>query len=143
MSIRIKSDKRNEHTFVTIDNMPGANYKAVRGALYEVGSESVKHLRRMVRSGDRSGRFYGMHRASAPGEPPAARPNSRLSKGMRYAVRGDFQCEFGDTAPYAAYLEDGTRNMHPRPHVIRTVKEKQRDVRDIFRTYLDPKRMLK
>ena len=141
--IRIKSDSKTERTFVTIDKMPGANSKAIRAALYEIGSESVKHLRRMVRSGDRSGRMYGSHRASAPGEPPAARPNSRLTKGMRYTVRGDFQCEFGDTAPYAVYLEDGTRNMNPRPHVIRTVKEKQRDVRDIFRKELDPARMLK
>lgn len=143
MSIRIKSNSRNSKTFVTIDKMPGATSKGISSALYEIGSESVKHLRRMVRSGDRSGRMYGSHRASAPGEPPAARPNSRLTKGMRYTVRGDFQCEFGDTAPYGEFLEDGTRNMHPRPHVIRTVKEKQRDVRDIFRRELDPKRMLK
>jgi len=143
VSIRIKSDKRNEHTFVTIDKMPRATSRAIRGSLYEIGSESVKHMRNMVRTGERTGRLYGDHRASAPGEPPAARPNSRLTKGMRYTVRGDFQCEFGATAPYAVYLEDGTRNMHPRPYVIRTVKEKQRDVRDIFRKNLNPKRMLK
>ena len=143
MSIRIKSDSKNKRTFITIDNMPGANSRAIRAALFEIGSESTKHLRRMVRTGDRSGRFYGDHRASAPGEPPAARFNSRLTKSIRYNVRGDFQCEFGDTAPYGGFLEEGTRKMAARPHVKRTVIEKQRDVRDIFNRELDPKRMLK
>ena len=141
--IGVKSDRRNKTTFVTIDKMPGANSKALRRALYEIGSESVNHLRKMIRSGDRSGRFYGSHQASAPGEPPAARPNSRLTRTLRYNVRGDFQCEFGDTVPYGGWLEEGTKNMEARPHVIRTVIEKQRDVRDIFRRELDPKRMLK
>ena len=143
MSIRIKSDSKNKKTFVDIDRMPGANSRAITGSLQEIGSESVSHLRNMVRTGERSGRLYGTHRASAPGEPPAARPNSRLSRTMRYTVRGDFQCEFGDTAPYGGYLEEGTRKMEARPHVSRTVREKQRDVREIFRKNLDPKRMLK
>ena len=141
--IRIKSDSKNKKTFVQIDRMPGANSRAIRSALYEIGSENVSHLRNMIRTGERTGRLYGSHRASAPGEPPAARPNSRLTRTLRYDVRGDFQCEFGDTAPYGGYLEEGTRDMEARPHVSRTVKEKQRDVRDIFRKELDPKRMLK
>lgn len=140
--IKIREDRRNNKTFIQIDKMPGATSKAVRGALFEVGSENVKHLRAMIRSKDKTGRLYGSHRASAPGEAPAARPNSRLSKTLRYAVRGDFQCEFGDTAPYGGFLEDGTRNMEPRPHVSRTVKEKQKDTRNTFNKYLDPKRML-
>ena len=141
--IRVKSDSKTKRTMVTIDKMAGLTSKAIRAALYEIGSESVKHLRKMVRSGGRSGRMYGSHQASAPGEPPAARSNSRLTKGMRYDVRGDFQCEFGDTAPYGGYLEEGTKKMDARPHVSRTVQEKQGDVRDIFRKELDPKRMLK
>lgn len=141
--IRIKEDNRNKKTFVQIDKMPGANYKSVRGALFQIGSENVPHLRAMIRSKDKTGRLYGAHRASAPGEAPAARPNSRLTKGLRYTVRGAFQMEFGDTAPYGGYLEEGTKNMAPRPHVSRTVREKQRDTRNTFNKYLDPKRMLK
>lgn len=143
MSIRVKSNAKNKRTFIKIDGMTRSASKGLRAALYEIGSESVKHLRRMVRSGDRSGRMYGSHRASAPGEPPAARHNSRLTKGMRYTVRGDFQCEFGDTAPYGGYLEDGTEKMSPRPHISRTVREKRRDIKGIFNRELDPKRMLK
>ena len=121
----------------------GASDKAVRGALFEVGSENVTHLRGLIRSKDKTGILYGSHQASAPGEAPAARPNSRLTRTLKYNVRGSYQVEFGDTAPYGGYLEHGTKNMAARPHVIRTVKEKQRDTRTTFDKYLDPKRMLK
>ena len=141
--IKIKSNSRNKRTFLEIDKMPSSNYKSIRASLFEIGSDNVSHLRKMIRTGDRSGRYYGSHRASAPGEAPAARPNSRLTRTLQYKVRGDFQCEFGDTVPYGGFLEDGTHNMAARPHVSRTVREKQRDVRDIFRRNLDPQRMLK
>ncbi len=141
--IKVKEDSKNRTTFVQIDKMPGANYKSVRGALFEVGSQSVKHLRSLIRSKDKTGILYGSHRASAPGEAPAARPNSRLTRTLQYKVRGDYQCEFGDTVPYGRFLEEGTDKMAARPHVSRTVREKQRDVRDIFNTHLDPKRMLR
>ncbi len=141
--IKVKEDSKNRTTFIQIDKMPGANYKAVRGALLEVGSQSVKHLRGLIRSKDKTGILYGSHRASAPGEAPAARPNSRLTRTLQYNVRGDYQCQFGDTVPYGGFLEEGTDKMAARPHVSRTVREMQRDVRDIFNTYLEPKRMLR
>ncbi len=141
--ITVTESRETKQTFIKIDKMPGATTKAVRGALYEIGSENVTHLRRMIRSKDKTGRVYGTHRASAPGEAPSARPNSRLTRTLRYAVRGDYQVEFGDTAPYGEFLEHGTKNMEARPHVSRTVREKQRDTRTTFNKFLDPKRMLK
>ena len=140
--IKITEDSKNKRTFIQIDKMPGANSKAVRGALFEIGSDNVRHLRAMIRSKEKSGRLYGTHRASAPGEAPAARPNSRLTRTLKFNVRGDYQMEFGDTVPYGGFLEEGTRNMKPRPHVIRTVREKEKDTAATFNKYLDPKRML-
>jgi len=147
--ISVTEKKNAKTTFIQVDKMPGATSKAVRGALYEIGSENVNHLRKMIRSKDKTGRRYGSHQASAPGEAPAARPNSRLTRTLQYKVRGDYQVEFGDTAPYGGYLEEGTKNidgsikMAARPHVNRTVKEKEKDTRNTFEKYLDPKRMLK
>lgn len=140
--IRMKSDRQNTKTFARISGLPNSASKGIRSAFYEIGGENVNHLRKLIRSKDKTGRLYGNHRASAPGEAPAAQPNSRLTKGLRYTVRGDYQMEFGDTAPYGGYLEEGTKNMAARPHVSRTVREKQRDARNTFRKYLDPKRML-
>ncbi len=141
--ISVIEKKDVKTTFVRIEKMPGATTKAVRGALFEIGAENVNHLRKMIRSKDKTGRRYGSHQASAPGEAPAARPNSRLTRTLKYNVRGDYQVEFGDTVPYGAYLEEGTEKMAARPHVKRTVDEKEKDTRNTFEKYLDPKRMLK
>ena len=142
--IRIKSDRENKKTFVQIDKMPGANYKSIRSALSEIGSQNKKHLRTLIKSKDKTGRIYGSHQASAPGEAPASLTHT-LEKTVKYAVRGDFQVEFGDTQPYGYWLEHGTEDnkIAPRPHVVRTIREKQRDVREILRKHLEPKRMLR
>jgi hypothetical protein len=64
-----------------------------------------------------SGRVYGSHQASAPGQPPAPDTGAllrsvrvrRLGNGYPGVVWG------GPTAPYARWLEYGTRTMRPRP----------------------------
>lgn len=35
--------------------------------------------------------------------------------------------KFGDRAKHGKFLENGTRNMEPRPHLSTTVSEKSRD----------------
>lgn len=130
--IRIKEDRKNSYVYMQIERTPLIFQKGIKNALHEIGSENVFQLRRFIHLPPKSGRLYffrgRIHRASAPGESPA-NMTGRLSRTTDYKVRmgGSPQVEFGDTAFYGEYLELGTRNMDPRPHVIRTVKKKERD----------------
>jgi HK97 gp10 family phage protein len=107
--------------------------KAISNALHEIGADNVKHLRGLIKAKDKTGTVYIVrgrrHIASAPGEPPASL-SGRLSRTAGYIVRGTTQVEFGDKAPYGKFLEEGTVNMDPRPHVERTVNDKARDTRN-------------
>lgn len=73
-----------------------------------------------------SGRIYGSHQASAPGEPPA--PNTyklRRSAKILYPKPQQPRVQVGGrTAPYAAVLEKGSRsrNLLPRPYMRPALK---------------------
>ena len=76
-----------------------------------------------------------IHKASAPGEPPAVR-TGRLITSIRSAVQRKFdgvQGIVGTNVKYAPFLEDGTRRMLPRPVWRRTLKELERDIVRIFK----------
>lgn len=78
----------------------------------------------------RSGR---VHRASAPGEPPAT-VTGRLAAAIRPDISADgLSAKVGvhDLAmvPYAVWLEFGTRKMAPRPFVAPTLQETEREIR--------------
>jgi len=53
---------------------------------------------------------------SAPGQAPAYITGT-LRKSVDFKVNGAQSLTFGETAPYAGFLEDGTRKMAPRPHL--------------------------
>lgn len=108
-------------------NLPRHQRQHVRGiehAFYEIGQINVRTVRRLIKTGPRTGRTYVFrgrrHKASAPGEPPANRSGS-LAKGTGYIVHGPHQMEFGMRRNYAKFLEEGTKKMRPRPHVVVTV----------------------
>lgn len=72
-------------------------------------------------SGARRGRSYTLpvvkakYQASAPGEAPATRTGDlRKSYGFRIQP---YLAEIGSPLDYALFLEKGTRNMAPRPHL--------------------------
>ena len=73
-----------------------------------------------VLSGQRSGRMYGGHQASAPGEPPAVMTGAfRLSWQPETTVGGTvFISSINTDISYAELLENGTPGgqMAPRPH---------------------------
>ena len=73
-----------------------------------------------ILSGQRSGRMYGGHQASAPGEPPAAWTGAfRLSWQPETRVEGTvFVSSINTDISYAELLENGTPGgqMAPRPH---------------------------
>lgn len=74
-----------------------------------------------IMRGAKSGREYEKynprrtHRASAPGQPPAA-DTGRLASSVRWNISGDgLEAEVGTDVKYGAYLEHGTRNIEARP----------------------------
>lgn len=130
MTVSIKADYNNKRVYLHIERGPLFFRKGIKKALHEIGSENVHQLRRFIHTGPKTGRLYWfrgrIHQASAPGESPASM-TGRLARTADYKVRGSYQMEFGDKAFYGKFLEDGTRKMLPRPHLIRTVKKKERD----------------
>lgn len=93
---------------------------ATEHALPALGLDLVNRIKRdLKRPG--TGRMYrskvskAMHRASAPGRPPAS-DSGDLSTSYRMVVIAPGVIEVGTNIEYAAYLEFGTRKMRPRPH---------------------------
>lgn len=89
--------------------------------------------------GQRSGRMYGSHQASAPGEPPANWTGLfRLSWQARTYTSGTtFKSSIETGVPYAEFLEDGTPGgqMAPRPHHERI---QDHALPEIMRIYDEP-----
>ena len=104
--------------------------KSLNQGLHEIGMENVTYMRKLVKQGSKTGKLYRikgrLHRASAPGEAPANLTGS-LVRSMNYKVSSPYHLEFGDEAEHGLYLEAGTRNMEKRPHIERTVIEKEKD----------------
>jgi len=69
----------------------------------------------LIARGSKSGRRYGKHQASAPGEAPATN-TGRLIQSIAWQVLNQgLTVEIGSPLDYASYLEDGTQRMDPRP----------------------------
>lgn len=120
--------------------------KGAEKKLLAIGFQMEKEIKMSMKAG--SGRMYGKHRASAPGEPPAVDTGrlrgsistnwsgSGMAKGSTEGVaRGEdgvgqpdakedmFTVVVGTNVPYASFLEFGTRNMAPRPF-MRPIQDK-------------------
>jgi HK97 gp10 family phage protein len=76
-------------------------------------------LVRSLTTGKRSGRIYTIggskHTASSAGEAPAKVTGNLARSVTAKVIPNGFI--IGETAPYARYLEFGTRKMEARPHV--------------------------
>lgn len=126
----IKLDRKSLKNVDSIVNAEKIINKGIRLALFEMGSENIKYVRKLYRQ-PKSGKLYKKpdgktpHRASAPGEPPAIWSGD-LDKNMKYVVRGNRQMEFGDKPIYGLPLERGSQRMKPRPHLIKTVMDRRR-----------------
>lgn len=85
-------------------------------------------------TGQGSGRWYGNHQASAPGEPPALDTGTLRSsitgivdeKGL--SIRGFV----GSNVEYVRDLELGTEKIAPRPFLMPTILENQRRIMKIL-----------
>ena len=100
--------------------------KKINNALLTHGKEVTKELRKVIRTGSRSGRVYffrgNAYTASAPGEPPANR-SGRLQRGFKYK-NSRTQLIVYNTAKYDKgfnYPRHLEENMN-RPYFINTIE---------------------
>ena len=94
------------------------------------GQLLVRTSQRGQAAGGKSGRVYGSHQASAPGEYSAPRTWGQHNS-IDYQKTGS-GFEFGAGQPYSPYLEVGTRKMRPRPDLTNAVNESSEQLGQII-----------
>ena len=88
----------------------------------------VKEALRLILQTAKSGRFYGAHQASAPGEAPASQ-FGQLVAGFRIEIRGH-KAVISNIAPHAPKLERGTQRMAARPFMAPAIANTSRKAFD-------------
>ena len=145
--LRFIGKSSNRSTSDQIDKIDELTRQGIRQGFFRLGNELKKEMNREVLKKDKRGRTYirrdkagrrRRHVASAKGQTPANRTGT-YRKAIGYQLRGGEEMEFGVRASvkYAEFLEDGTRNMAPRPGIGNAVKAKQRDAMTFFESSLD------
>lgn len=77
------------------------------------GGEAIKATVETDMRSPKSGRMYGSHQASAPGEAPAVEYQDLI--GSIVVDLEELKVIVGSPLPYGRYLEFGTHNMEARP----------------------------
>lgn len=109
-----------------------AGEKGLRGAL----SKAETILKEDILRRPGSGKIYGKHQASAPGEPPAPdtnnlRSNTNADPNIR-EEGGDLVGRIVANAGYAEALEKGTERIAPRPFLGLLATDHADDLRQAF-----------
>ena len=76
----------------------------------------AEEMKKSISSGAKSGKRYGNHNASAPGQAPANWTGKLLKSIKVQKTKGVAFVYI--TAKYAEFLEFGTSKMRPRPFII-------------------------
>lgn len=110
--------------------MPDLAPRAMKRALYDIGQDMYKEIRRLIKEGPKTGRKYRVrgrtHTASAPGQPPA-NWTGKLRRSVSFKVRRT-EVEYGYKQYYGKFLEKGTPKMKPRPGLRITYKNKMGNI---------------
>ena len=88
--------------------------KGTMDGLKAIALMTQADAQRRVLKGPKTGRIYGRHQASAPGEAPA-NDTGFLAGSIRIDINQKWEVDLRALAPYAVHLEYGTRKMAPRP----------------------------
>ena len=88
---------------------------AIRQVIERAALMIDREAKILIDRGSKSGRVYGRHQASAPGEAPAT-DTGRLIQSIQWQISNHgFTAEVGSTVFYAPLLEEGTDSMAARP----------------------------
>lgn len=144
----IKEGKNNREIFLSLENIEENTRRGIRQGFFRLGALLQKNLRKAVIAKNKTGRVYRngrtktgrkrRHRASGPGQTPA-NFSGNYRKNIGYQIKGSETMEFGirDGAPYAEFLENGTKNMAARPGVGNTVKATEKDAQRFFESSIE------
>lgn len=123
--------------FVLTKKITPAMRAGSRKALYAVGRDLTKTLKRQLRQKNKTGRTYLVkiggrlkrHISSGPGQTPA-NLTGRYSRSINYKVQGHDELLFMVNTPYAHDLEFGNerRNLLPRPGLKNSINENIRNI---------------
>lgn len=99
-----------------------------------------REIKISIDRGPKSGRIYGKHQASAPGQPPATDSGGLVKSISWRTFNRGLSAETGSNIFYAPFLEDGTSKMDPRPW-LQPAYEKYADdvvdeVTDVLKAFL-------
>ena len=115
--------KRGRMT-ITYNRLPELSER-MHAVVREIVRATARHVSEVVAfeiSSAKSGREYGLHRASAPGEAPADYTGELLD-GMKVRMTGPTTAEVSfPRAYYALFLEYGTAKMAARPFLHPSVE---------------------
>lgn len=89
--------------------------EAIRNVIITGVLKIDREAKILIDRGPKTGRMYGKHQASAPGEAPATNTGKLIKSITWETSRQGLIAEVGSPLPYASFLEDGTRKMDPRP----------------------------
>ena len=146
----IKIDSKSLKVIVKMQEFNKATVRGMRQAWFKVGKDLIKTANDHILATDKSGILYGVvrrggkkrlvklrpglptHRASAPGQPPA-NLNSDLRKSLGFKIRGAREMAFSADTPYAGRLERGGGAIEPRPYLLRSVRDNERNIQRHFK----------
>ena len=121
----------------------------LRAALVSAGNDMQRTMVDSILREPKTGRVYGNHRASAPGEAPASDTGFLVSRILVFPELQKLFVDIGVKAQravsYAGYLEFGTQKMEPRPFVkpafIKNKDKAKEKMRKAVRAGLDGKKL--
>lgn len=114
------------------------NIANVRRFIQDAADSAAETLEKGIRSPPKTGRYYGSHRASAPGEYPANKSGT-LASGIRKRITPT-EAEIGTTDMHGFYLREGTTRMAPRKMSDAALTEALPGIRSRMRPWAEWKR---
>ena len=105
-------------------------------AMHQIGMQDRREIRRLIRTGPKTGKKWpGLpNRSSKPFQAPAEQ-SGKLSKSAGFKVAG-INLEVGLKAPYADFLESGTRRIRERPAILKAVHNNARNTQVALQKYV-------
>ncbi len=130
MMLSFQSDPINKRVFVQLSEIDDRSRRGIRQFWFALGKSLSKSFNAAVLKKPRGGRVYRIrrgktsrrHTASQPGETPA-NISGTYRKGIGYQIRGAMEMQFGNSAEYAGFLENGTSKMAARPGLRNAVRD--------------------
>lgn len=117
--LNFQADHSNKRVYAHLDASDDNTRRGIRQFWFALGKALLKSFNAAVLAKPRAGRVYRSkrgrkHVASLPGESPANRTGN-YRKAAGFQIRGAMEMQFGDSAEYAGFLENGTSRMRARP----------------------------